>query len=107
MTTGQFATSDAPVACTLEAADQAAQGDRWTQLAARALIERAQTSQGLRISFRPEPGVEEELRKLVAIENRCCRWADWTTEASTREVVLNVRSSGEGIAALHDMFASL
>ena len=52
MTTGQFATGDTPVACTLEAADLAAQGDRWTQLAARALIERAETSQGLRISCR-------------------------------------------------------
>jgi hypothetical protein len=97
--------SDAiPVACSLTIPDLTAQSMRWTQLAASALLERAQTSDGLRISFRPEPGVEDELRALVAIEKQCCGWADWTVESSASQVTVDVRATGEGITALHAMF---
>jgi hypothetical protein len=111
MTTRQATTGEGtgatPVACSLTSADLSAQSGRWTQLAARALTERAQTSHGLRISFRPEPGVEDELRKLVAIENQCCPWADWTVDAGSGQIVVDVRSAAEGITALHGMFTSL
>lgn len=96
-----------PVACALTPADLAAQSGHWKQIAARAMTERAETAHGLRISFHPEPGVEEEVRKLVAIENECCPWADWTVETSGQQIVLDVRSSGEGIATLHSMFTGL
>jgi hypothetical protein len=85
----------------------AAQADRWAQLAARAMTERAETAHGLRICFRPGPGVEEALCRLVAVEKECCPWADWTVETNARQIVLNVRSSGAGIAALHGMFTNL
>jgi len=111
MTTQQRTTEDddgtVPVACTLTAAGLAEQGGRWERLAARALTERAQTEHGLRLSFRPEPGAEEELRRLVAVENECCRWAEWTVQTRAGQIVLDVRSTGEGIAALHSMFTSL
>jgi hypothetical protein len=97
----------ASVACTLTSADLATQSDRWKQRAARALIERVETAHGLRISFRPESGVEEELGKLAAVENECCSWADWTVEIHADRVVLDVRSSGQGIDTLHGMFTSL
>ena len=96
-----------PVACALTPADLAAQGDRWERLAARAMTERAETPYGLRICLRPEPGAEEELRKLVAVENECCPWAAWTVETSDAKIVLDVRSTAEGIATLHSMFTSL
>ncbi len=94
----------APVACALTSQDLAAQATRWQQLAARAMTERAETAHGLRISFRSEPGVEDELRELVSVENQCCPWATWTAEAGADYVVLNVASTGDGIAALHGMF---
>jgi hypothetical protein len=96
--------STPPVACTLTSADLAAQGRRWERLAARAMTERAETADGLRMSFRPEPGAEEELRALVATENECCRWADWKVEADGGQIVLAVRAAGDGITALHGMF---
>ena len=65
-------TESTPVACTLTSAGLAAQGQRWTRLLARALAERAETADGLRLSFRPEPGAEDELRALVAVETECC-----------------------------------
>ena len=90
------------VACTLGAAGLAAQCRRWEQLMARALTRRAETADGLRLSFRPE--AEDELRALVAVETGCCAWAAWTVEPTAGAVVLDVRSADEGIATLHTMF---
>ena len=94
------------VACTLSSAGLAAQAGRWERLIARAMTERAETADGLRVSFRPEPGVEEELRRLVAVENECCSWAAWAVEANAGATVLDVRSTGPGLATLHGMFRS-
>ncbi|HEX6930775.1 MAG TPA: hypothetical protein VF162_01430 [Streptosporangiaceae bacterium] len=97
----------APVACSLTPTDLAEQGGRWERLAALALTERAETEHGLRLSFRPEPGVDEELRQLVAVENDCCRWAKWTVDTRAGQIVLDARSTGDGISALHNMFTGL
>ena len=92
-----------PVACSLTAADLAAQGKRWEQLIARAMTDRAETADGLRICFRP--GAEEELRALVAAETECCPWATWMVERDAGTIVLDVRSTAQGIATLRGMFA--
>jgi hypothetical protein len=97
----------APVACTLTSAGLAAQAGRWQQLAARAMTARTETAHGLRISFRAVAGAEEELRDLVAVENECCPWADWAVKPDQGQLVLEVRSTGTGIATLHTMFTSL
>jgi hypothetical protein len=93
-----------PVACTLSSAGLATQRRRWEQLIARAMTERAETVEGVRISFLP--GVEDELRALVAVETECCPWATWTVERATETIVLHVRSTADGIGALHSMFTS-
>jgi hypothetical protein len=98
-------TRTTPVTCTLTPAELAAQGKRWEQLIARAMTERAETPDGLRICFRPERGAEEELRALVAVETECCPWAAWTVEPDAGMIVLDVRSTAEGVATLHGMFA--
>jgi len=96
-----------PVACSLTRAGLADQTDRWQRLAARALTGHAQTADGLRLGFRPEPGAEQELRALAAVEAGCCPWATWTVRASATELVLDVRAAGDGVAALHDMFSGM
>ena len=90
------------IACTLGVADLAAQGRRWQRLMARALTGRAETVDGLRLTFRPE--AQDELRALVAVETGCCAWAAWTVEPTAGAVVLDVRSADEGVATLHSMF---
>ena len=96
-----------PVACALTAADLAAQATSWRQLAAQALTERTETSYGLRLTFRTQPSVAEELRRLAAVENQCCPWATWTIEPGAQQTVLDVRSTGDGITTLHTMFTGL
>jgi hypothetical protein len=95
------------VACRLTSAALAAQTGRWERLAARAMTERSETADGLRLSFRREPGVEDELGRLVEVENQCCPWADWTVQTRTGHIVLDVRSAADGIGALHGMFTGL
>ncbi len=91
-----------PVACTLTASGLRGQIQRWQRLMARAMTERAETADGLRISFRHE--AEDELRALVAVETGCCAWASWTVARDAEIVILDVRSAAEGVATLHSMF---
>jgi hypothetical protein len=107
MAANQTTPEKPPVACSLSPAGLAAQAGRWERLAARAMTERTETPHGLRIGFRPEPGAEQELRALVAVETECCPWATWTVAASAGQIVLDVRSAGEGVAVLHAMFIGL
>ncbi|SRR6266567_2333200 len=93
-----------PVACTLSAADLAAQGKRWDQLIARAMTERAETADGLRICFHAD--AEDELYALVAVETECCPWATWRVEQAAGSAVLHVRSTAEGVAILQSMFTA-
>ena len=95
-----------PVACTLTASGLAAQAGRWERLLARAMTGRAETADGVRLSFRPGPGTEEELRALVAVEAECCAWATWTVRRTAGEIVLDVHGTAEGITTLHAMFAA-
>ncbi len=48
--------------------------------------------------------VERELRALVAVEADCCAWAQWEVTAGDVELVLRVRTAGQGVAILHGMF---
>jgi hypothetical protein len=93
-----------PVACSLSQAGLAEQAGRWERLAAHGMTGREQTGHGIRVTFRPGPGTEEELRALVDVESRCCPWAAWTVHADDTRLVLDVRSSGDGVAALHAIF---
>jgi hypothetical protein len=98
------ATPAPPVACQLIGDDLAAQAERWQALRAQAGVERLDVDDGIRIGFRAGPGVEEELRALVAIENGCCSWARWEVVREGASLVMHARSSGDGVAALHGMF---
>ena len=86
------------IACTLNGSDLAEQARRWRALP---LVQREETEDGLRVTFARRPGVEDELRALVAVENDCCRWARWDVEDG---VVLVATSSGHGVPTLHGMF---
>jgi hypothetical protein len=94
----------APVACSLTPAGLAAQAGRWQRLIARAGTGRSETQDGLRMSFRHH--AEDELRALAAVETECFPWATWTVEQSAGTVILDIRSTAEGAAALHGMFTT-
>ena len=80
-------------------------GEALAEAAGRGGIERITTHAGLRLSFRDDAGVEEELRALVAVENACCSWALWEVSRADGIFLMDVSSTGDGIAVLHSIFA--
>jgi hypothetical protein len=94
------------IVCTLGTTDRADQAERWGRLIARAGTGREETPTGVQLRFRPGAGVAEELEALAATERECCAWATWTVATGRDGVVLDIASSGEGIAALRSMFTS-
>jgi len=93
------------IACTLTTSDLAAQRERWLRLIRASGSGRVQTAGGLRLGFRADPGVAEELEQLAAVERGCCAWASWSVTRSGDRVEVAVTSAGDGVAALHSMFA--
>jgi len=88
-----------PVACTLGTGDRAQRAARWGALAARALRQASRTEHGLRLVFGAGPGVEDELRSLVALERECCAFARWSVTAGGRRVTLEVSGDSQEAAA--------
>ena len=40
----------------------------------------------------------------MAVETSCCAWADWRVAGTAQQLVLEIRSAGEGIPVIHDWF---
>jgi hypothetical protein len=96
---------DARIACSLDQGDLTERGERWRALAERAELEVAPTAGGLRLLFRDAPGVDGELRQLVALERECCGFADWSLR---KAIVLEVSgTSPDAIAAVQGLFGPL
>jgi hypothetical protein len=93
------------IACSLSAAELPERRARWGALIDRALAGRADLANGLRLSFRAESGVEEELRALAELERDCCGFAAFEVRATDAEVTLDVTSSGEGVEAVRLLFS--
>jgi hypothetical protein len=97
-----------PVACTLNAADQSEQVQRWTRLIETAALARSHTPGGIELRFAdPDDDIREELAALVAVERECCAWAHWTIRtAPGGDLVLQATAATEqGAAALRAMFS--
>jgi hypothetical protein len=96
------------IACSLEQDEMADRLRRWHTLHAQAGQDIAPTANGLRLAFRATDDVEAELRALVALEQHCCAFADWSLRAETGQLLLEISaSSDEGIAAVQAMFTSV
>jgi hypothetical protein len=98
--------TNVPIACALSSRDLRAQAERWRRLRLAAAVERTETESGFRETFREGRDVEDELRALVMIESECCAWARWEVRRENGAIVLEVSSTGAGIAAVHAMFTA-
>jgi hypothetical protein len=92
------------VACTLTDSDLKTQRERWLALGENFGLGRQETEDGLRLSFRSHPQIREELDALVAVENECCSWAEWSVQDHDETLVMSARSKGAGVETLHGMF---
>lgn len=92
-----------PIACSLQPAELSDRRAVWERLCERALRERRPAASGMQLVFAAREGVEEELRELARLEARCCSFAEWRVRRCGEEVVLDVRASGDGVAAVRSM----
>jgi hypothetical protein len=92
------------IACSLTAAEMPERLRRWRVLTERALVARDATASGVQLRFRAEPGVAEELTELAALERDCCGFASFQVTSTPGAVTLDVTSSGDGVAAVHQLF---
>jgi hypothetical protein len=93
------------VACALGQEALAERRLRWDALGARAGIDIVASDSGLRLIYRADNEVEQELRELAALERECCAFADWSVRSSDGQVVLDIRGESDvAIAAVQEMF---
>jgi hypothetical protein len=93
------------IACSLSASELPERRGRWLALTDRALVSRAATPDGVRLTFRAAPGVEDELEALAQLERECCDFAAFEVAATGDRVTLDVKSSGDGVTAVRELFA--
>lgn len=95
---------DVPVACSLEPVDLDDRVRQWLALAERAMIEKQNVANGVRLRYRSLAGVDTELTALAAAEKHCCAFADWTATTAGDEVLWNVTAEGLGIEVVQLLF---
>jgi hypothetical protein len=93
------------IACSLTPHELPERRRRWLALADRALTGRDPTEGGVRLTFSAQPGVEQELRDLAALERECCGFASFAVSAFSEHVTLEVTSAGDGVTAVRELFA--
>jgi hypothetical protein len=87
--------SERPVVCSLETgADMEHRLAEWQSLLARATT-RAETSDGVRVEFPPEPDVAAEAGRLAALEAACCAWMDFVVHIENDRTTFDVRAPAE------------
>ncbi len=91
-------------ACSLDADQMPGRRRRWRAVADRALVDTIPTATGLRLMFRPELGVEEELRELAALESECCPFATLRVARGADFVMLEVGAPPDAIEATRSLF---
>ncbi|HET9052158.1 MAG TPA: hypothetical protein VFO60_10680 [Candidatus Dormibacteraeota bacterium] len=92
---------DAPIACTLSAAELADRGRAWSRVLAFA-VAREEVPDGMRITFDDVPGVTEALTRLVALEAECCRWMAMTLRPAPP--TLHISASPGSVSAVRSIF---
>jgi hypothetical protein len=92
------------IACSLTGEELPERRARWGELIERALTDRTEIAAGVRLCFRAEQGVEDELQALAELERGCCGFADFAVSASDELVTLDVTSSGDGVPAVRQLF---
>jgi hypothetical protein len=77
-----------PIACDMTRATDTGEErlDTYRRLYADALVGRERTETGIRFRFAADPGIEQRVRDLAALEKDCCAFFDFTISPVGDEV---------------------
>ena len=97
---------DDPIAaaCPLSEAALRRRGRHWRAVIDEALVEKAPVPGGVRLTFRPERSVVQDLVDLVDAERDCCGWASWTLTSTAEAAVVDVTARGEQAQTVRSLF---
>ena len=95
---------ETPIACTLDAEDRPARIATARELGARALVGLEVRDRSARLRFR---GEREAVDALVAAENTCCAFFEFTTIPDGDDTELEVRTPEGGEPLLRELVAGL
>jgi hypothetical protein len=101
----QVGDTNAPVACTLNGNDLGDRTAELSDLAARALTDRAPIHGGRRLTFVDRPAVERELRAAVVAEASCCPFLSMRLERSDGTLVLDITGPAQAQPIIAELFA--
>jgi len=92
-----------PVACLLADGERQDRLSAWAMLIETTSRELTPTERGVRARF--ASAAEPDLKRLVAGEQVCCSWAEWTVSPAVNEIVLTVTAFDElGTETLQQLF---
>jgi hypothetical protein len=94
--------TDKPIACTLNAAEQAKRAASSNALVAKEMLAAAATRRGASMTFRPE--AERELRELIAAESRCCSFLEFALEPEGDCLRLTVEGPEGALPIIEELF---
>lgn len=103
--TGSDDRVDVPVACSLGPDDGPARLRRWQQLADRAHPIAVRDGAQPTVRYDPEPGVQEELQTLAAVEAECCSFVTWSVTQDDVGPVLLVTAGRDAPEAIEPIAA--
>ena len=92
--------------CGLDDAGKAEREQEFSDLLGPVLRSVDRRSDGVRVVMDDRPGLSEEVQALVAKEQQCCSFLDFSVRAVGDELVLDITGPAEAAATL-DAFASL
>jgi hypothetical protein len=99
--------SDAPIACTLSAADLQDRQLAWLKVG-RYITASATIPGGLSFDFANASGLPESLTELVRLEAECCAWMAFALTGSSAGTHLAISAMGpDGEQAVRASFAPL
>ena len=96
------AVAEVPIACTLPADAMPGRMDDWDRLLDH-VCGRSAVDGGVRLDLRTGVAIDELVR-LAAAEQECCRFFSFAITVDERGVGLEVRAAGDGLAVVHALF---
>lgn len=98
--------SEIPIACSLGSQGMKTRGEEWRSVVVPNVVNRAAIPGGVRLVLRASAATRDELERLIALENSCCAWINWTVrEGSMLEVDATTDREG-GATLLREWFGS-
>ena len=76
------------IACSLESADFSQRQREWREVLTGKIVDSVRTESGVRLLLRQSPDTLEALRELIAQEQHCCPWINWSLTILDGEPIL-------------------